>query len=70
MSSHTRRHKYPYITVRGRKISDSILKGEHKYYMLVDSEFYDWSEAYYLLELKGKDNHSNPQYKIIFGIRI
>ena len=61
MSTHSCRSL---ICVRGRKLSDTLLHTLYQDYPLIDSEFYDFTEAYYQLEKVGN------MYKIIKGIRV
>lgn len=58
------------ITVRGQKISDSLLETEHKYYCLVDSEWYDWCDGFWMMRLEEGEDTLTPKYRIIKGIRI
>lgn len=58
------------ITVRGKVISDSILESKYRYYRIVNGEFYDKREAYYVLRRENESTHDKPKYRIISGIRV
>ena len=58
------------ITVRGKVVSDTLLETKYRYYNVVNGNFYDKREAYYVLRREKESTHASPIYRIISGIRV